>query len=279
MKGKIIILILMAFVLINTLVYATNVNVVFDKDSVSKGEKAIASVNIADVSELHSFQFSLKYDDTMLKLDGIEEGNFLSQGEQGKTYLVVRGNTVAVTTLGPKGKSGNGNLFKASFTTLGTGNAELDLTAGKLVNPDLDLIDFDVLPATLTISDVLITPYCGDGKCDAIVGEGCSSCQADCGACLTNEPKEPTNLLPILIAVILLFVIVLIAVIFKKEKAWLVNALIRHKSQKPGVGEESVKKLREYVRYCLSQGYSEESIKKTLIGRGWSPEVVEKAFK
>lgn len=280
-KNKTVILSLVIFVLLSALVSATSVEVVFDKDSVDQGEQVIALINIADVTELHSFQFSLKYDDSRLELKNIEEGDFLSQGQAGKTFFVVRGNTVALTTLGPKGRSGSGYLFKASFTALRRGDAKLNLTAGKLINPDLELVSFDVLPGTITIEKVLVTPQCGDGKCDAIIGETCSSCPGDCGTCPPSEPgtAEQTNLMPIIIAITIIAVIALIAIMFRKKEKELVKHMIRHKTHKPGTSSEKIKQLKKYIDYCLSQGYSKESIKKVLVGQGWSQETIDKVLK
>ena len=115
------------------------------------GSSVNVNVNIADIADLYSYQFSLNYDASLLQATGITEGSFLSSGGESTFWYVEDfDNTAGSISLilsslygDAAGVSGSGNLASIMFQTTGTGNASVSFS---------DLIFLDS-----TFSDIAVT--------------------------------------------------------------------------------------------------------------------------
>jgi hypothetical protein len=118
-------------------------------DPVLVGSSGGLDVIIDGITDLYSYQFSLNFDASVLKITGISEGAFL--GTAGATFgdvgtLDNSAGTLSFvfnTLLGPTpGASGSGNLLHLLFETVGTGTSVLSFSDVLFV--DSALVDIDV---------------------------------------------------------------------------------------------------------------------------------------
>ena len=118
------------------------------------------AVNIADVSDLYTYQFSINYDARYLRALGVTEGGFLATGGAtlGSTGFIDDGaGTISFiyNTLygGGPGVSGSGLLASIRFEAIGVGSAALSFADVLLLGSTGDEFAFDAASAQITIVD------------------------------------------------------------------------------------------------------------------------------
>lgn len=116
------------------------------------------AVNIADVSDLYSYQFSINYDARYLRAVGVTEGGFLATAGDtlGGTGFIDNGaGTISFiyNTLygGGPGVSGSGLLASIRFEAIGVGNAALSFTDVALLGSTGDEFAFNATSAQVAV--------------------------------------------------------------------------------------------------------------------------------
>ena len=116
------------------------------------------AVNIADASDLYTYQFSINYDARYLRALGVTEGGFLATGggTLGGTGFIDDGaGTISFiyNTLygGGPGVSGSGLLASIRFEAIGVGNAALSFTDVLLLGSSGDEFAFDAASAQIAV--------------------------------------------------------------------------------------------------------------------------------
>ena len=128
--------------------------------NVQTGDTFEVEVTISEVEDLVGWQFDIGFDPSVLSVNGITEGNFLSGA--GPMIFIPGfidnvGGTLSMSAaalLGPfDGASGSGLLATISFTALADGFSLISISNELLVNSSLDLI----APATLNSATVKVS--------------------------------------------------------------------------------------------------------------------------
>lgn len=127
------------------------------------GTSVGVDVNIADISDLYSYQFSVDFDPALLEATDVSQGDFLANagatfGDTGSVNNAV-GRILFVfnTLLGPQaGASGSGNLLHITFNTLGSGVSDLVFSDVQFLDSTQNdaggnLIPVDVRNGTLAV--------------------------------------------------------------------------------------------------------------------------------
>ena len=104
----------------------------------SVGDTIVIDINVADSEDLFGYQFDLNWDDSVLKYQDLEDGDFLkkdgvplgSAGPFNSTGKV----TYAVTRMqgGGSGVEGDGTITKITFKAVGSGTSQFTFTGVKL---------------------------------------------------------------------------------------------------------------------------------------------------
>jgi hypothetical protein len=119
------------------------------------------NVSITNVSNLFAYQFSLRFDPTVLSANSVGEGSFLSGG--GGTFFIPgainnAAGTITLTAntlLGPvSGVSGSGVLATFNFSSLGVGSSQITIFDVTLLDSNLSPIATGVQGGTVTINAV-----------------------------------------------------------------------------------------------------------------------------
>ena len=129
---------------------------------VTVGDTFAVDVNIANVTDLYDFQLDLTFDPTILQLDNIAEGVFLSEG--GATFffpgLIDNSGGSATfnadTLLGAiPGVNGSGVLLQFNFEALAAGSSALSLSNVLLQDSTIPVganIDFSSTDGSITVT-------------------------------------------------------------------------------------------------------------------------------
>lgn len=127
---------------------------------VVQGSPVVVDINIANVVDLYSYQFTINFNPSLLQAIGVTEGPFLSGG--GSTFFDggTIDNTAGVisfafnTLIGAlPGVSGSGLLEKVSFSTLGAGTSTFSFSDAVFLNSAIG-----DLPVQLTTSTLQVVP-------------------------------------------------------------------------------------------------------------------------
>ena len=109
--------------------------------TVELGEVFTVTVGIANITTpLSAYQFDLTYDNNLMRLENVEDGDFLSNAGQDTVcpaWVEPTANSMrlACAGVGPNpGSVGNGRLATLTFTALATGNSDLTLSGVQLVD-------------------------------------------------------------------------------------------------------------------------------------------------
>lgn len=128
---------------------------------VSVNQTFSLSVSVSNVSNLFAYQFSLRFDPTILSANSISEGSLLSGG--GGTFFIpgTINNTAgtitltANTLLGPvSGISGSGILATFNFSSLAVGSSPSTIFDVTLLNSNLSPIPASVQAGTVKVQSV-----------------------------------------------------------------------------------------------------------------------------
>jgi len=136
------------------------------------GDSFIINVTVNDVTNLYLWMFRLKWNNTVLRLNSIQEGPFLKKGGGSTSGLVLSPSTVseindagrineATCSLlgGVPGVSGSGTIASLNFTCLSPGNTALEFwseppyltPATDLLNPSGASISHTTLPGIVSV--------------------------------------------------------------------------------------------------------------------------------
>lgn len=131
--------------------------------TVAQGEVVLIYFNVASVNDLYSLQISLKYDSNLLKYEDVSEGSFLNENGQANTFRInplletglIKGYGISRIGQVP-GIFGSGTLAIFRFRALALGTAQVTILTSaqqgtKLLNSDLDSIDYLTMETTVTI--------------------------------------------------------------------------------------------------------------------------------
>lgn len=147
------------------------VSFVATPSSVQVGQGVDVSVNIANVTDLYGYQFSMTYDASLLQVTGISEGGFLSSGGPTTFDVVDIDNTTGMVSfvfgalLGPiAGVNGSGTLATFHMNTLGVGTSALSFVAADTMflnstgTPGSDMINVQLMDSSLQIAAAVPEP-------------------------------------------------------------------------------------------------------------------------
>jgi len=118
------------------------------------------AVNIADIDDLYSYQFSINYDARYLRAVGVSEGAFLSGfGNTYSGFDVIDNATGTISfifnsLIGPgAGAFGSGTLANIRFEAIGLGSSSLSFTDVLFLDSAFEAADIAVtaIPAQLDI--------------------------------------------------------------------------------------------------------------------------------
>ena len=104
-------------------------------EEISVGETLTLHLNVENVSDLGGWQADLTFDPKVLKAVSVTEGDFLKQGEDGKTFFQkgsiknTLGKITGIRALQLDGPdvTGLGRLLSVTFTAIGAGTSEITL--------------------------------------------------------------------------------------------------------------------------------------------------------
>lgn len=137
--------------------------------TVTNGSSVDIGVNVSDVTDLSTFNFSLAYDASLLSFAGYDEGTFL--GSPSTTDYGIGNVTSGLLdyiyggVFGQTGISGSGGLITLHFNTLGAGTSFLNFSEVLLLNSDpsgFGDIATTAINGAVTILPVVVTPPTGD---------------------------------------------------------------------------------------------------------------------
>jgi|ERR1017187_659961 general secretion pathway protein D len=128
--------------------------------SVSVGTSFDLPVTISGTSDLYAFQFDVSYDPSILQLNSILEGSFLSSA--GPTFFIpgTIDNTLGIATFtadalfGATGAAGTGTLATLDFQAVAGGVSALDLSNVILLDSNLNDISFTAQSGQAVVSAV-----------------------------------------------------------------------------------------------------------------------------
>jgi general secretion pathway protein D len=143
--------------------------------TVSSGQTFTVPVSISGVSDLFAFQFDLAFDPTILQLQSISEGSFLSSagstifspGTIDNTAGTATTTADTLTGLGP-GASGSGTLADFTFQAIATGTSALTLSGVILLDSNLDDIPFTTSNGSVTVGNAVVPEPGGLGWIGAL---------------------------------------------------------------------------------------------------------------
>lgn len=126
--------------------------------TVQVGDAFTLDVLVADAADLYAFQFDLAFDPTLVQVDTVAEGGFLSAGGQATSFmpgaldnLMGTVSFTAGTRVGPvPGATGDGLIVRLSFHALAPGQS--DLSFGNVLLLDSALAELAATPVAGTIS-------------------------------------------------------------------------------------------------------------------------------
>jgi Cohesin domain/PEP-CTERM motif len=120
--------------------YAASLNAVATPNPANVGQTVVLDVQLADVADLYSYEFSLSFDPSVLRIDSVAQGGFFSGypaiGSLGTVDNAAGTLSFVYNTLsGPlPGVSGTGSLGTITFTTIGAGTSALSFSGVQLVD-------------------------------------------------------------------------------------------------------------------------------------------------
>jgi len=119
--------------------WAATLSVTPTPGTTTPGSTISVAVNLSDVTDLSTYQFSLNYDQSLLHFTGYTAGGFLSSGgaTTDEFYSFEAPGSVsyvAGTIFGGSGVSGSGTLAYFTFDALGAGVSALNLSDVLLLN-------------------------------------------------------------------------------------------------------------------------------------------------
>jgi hypothetical protein len=132
--------------------------------TVSTGNTVTVDVDIANVTDLYSYQFDLTFDPSILSAVSSSEGPFLATG--GNTFFISGANdnvggTVSATadTLesAVSGVNGSGELAVFTFDAIGTGTSTIGIQNETLLNSSLDVIADTTTGGSVTVQSSTAT--------------------------------------------------------------------------------------------------------------------------
>jgi len=147
--------------------WATTLTVTSTPDTTAPGSKISVAVNVADVTDLAAYQFSLNYDNSLLKFTDFSAGGFLGSGGAGTDQFYLSDDPGSIsyvigTIVGEiSGVSGGGVLAYFTFETLGMGVSGLTLSDVLLLNSNIGDIATTVTGGSVAI-EAPVTPPTGD---------------------------------------------------------------------------------------------------------------------
>jgi general secretion pathway protein D len=123
------------------------------------GDPFTLDVSVENVTDLYAFQFNITFDPTVLRVDDVLEGAFLSSG--GPTLFVPDINqmlgslTFTASLIGPvSGVSGHGVLATLAFTTIAPGTGSVTLADVILLDSSLtDIPDVSLQSGDVTVRE------------------------------------------------------------------------------------------------------------------------------
>jgi hypothetical protein len=128
---------------------------------VSAGQVIEMDVTITNVTDLYAYQFTLGYDQSLLRVISSRPGNFLSDaGPALELPGDVDNNTGLIslvygTMIGPfAGANGTGALLHVTFVALGAGTSALNFTDLQFLATGNQDIPLDIARSNITISAV-----------------------------------------------------------------------------------------------------------------------------
>jgi hypothetical protein len=116
-------------------------------------------IEVATSADLHDFTFDLAFDPTILQVDGVDPGSFLSDAGTNPVTCEtaqIDNTTGRITGIscrrnGVDGISGFGMLTKIAFEAIGVGESALRIENATFAAPDGSPIDFTTRDSTVTV--------------------------------------------------------------------------------------------------------------------------------
>ena len=126
-------------------------------------DKVTVTIRIDNTTDLYGFQLDVGFDPAVLRLDLIEEGNFLSSGGTTIGFNGSINNTKGTLTgffytlIQPiPGVTGSGVLANLTFTALANGTSNIELSNVKLVNSAITVIPDNSVNGSVTVEHVTV---------------------------------------------------------------------------------------------------------------------------
>ncbi|MDP7280232.1 MAG: FlgD immunoglobulin-like domain containing protein [Candidatus Poribacteria bacterium] len=132
-------------------------------ESPTVGEKFTVSISILTSVDLHHFDFNLSFDPALLRVEGVEYGEFLNLGDK---ELTTNGTPVIDNDAGlinkinaqrntKTGITGLGNLIKINFKAVGVGVSKLQIQNPSFIqSTDQSLVLGEIPTTTITVLPV-----------------------------------------------------------------------------------------------------------------------------
>jgi cohesin domain-containing protein len=142
------------------LVNATIIEFSPPSTSAALGSSVVLDIVVMDVADLYAFQFSVKFDPSILSAQGETEGPFLPMG--GPTFFIngaidnITGsiNFTGDTLIGPiPGVTGTGVIASIAFAAVGGGTSPLSFADVLLLASTLSPIDTSVGAGSVIVSE------------------------------------------------------------------------------------------------------------------------------
>jgi hypothetical protein len=137
----------------------TTVSVSPSNKAVANGETFTLDIAVADVSDLYGYQFNVEYDSTVLQLQSVGHGNFISRGGQDNVFCVDYNTqtaglvkNIACTRMGRGSVEGSGILGSVTFKTIKSGASDIKITGVQLVSSKVEKITSSVSDGRVTVS-------------------------------------------------------------------------------------------------------------------------------
>jgi hypothetical protein len=112
--------------------HAATLTPVASPNPATVGQTIVLDVQLTDVTDLYSYQFSLSFDPTVLQASSVTLGDFLVGTTSSTGFIDNSAGTISfvyASLLGPiPGVSGNGSLGTISFQAIGAGNGAVAFT-------------------------------------------------------------------------------------------------------------------------------------------------------
>ncbi len=137
--------------------YAAALTPVVTPNPATVGQTVVLDIQLSDVTDLYTYQFSFSFDPTVLQVTGVTASDFLG----GETFAGDIDNAAgkisyaAGTLIGPvPGVSGTGSLGTISFLAIGAGSSALTFSETLFFNSAGDDIATTLNSASLQVSAV-----------------------------------------------------------------------------------------------------------------------------